>query len=55
MKLNAILDKLYCTSNPCKNGGQCVEIPGNFKCLCGQGFSGNTCEGKLFEYISAIR
>ena len=39
------LDKLFCNSNPCKNAGQCVEVPGNFKCLCGQGFSGNTCDG----------
>lgn len=35
-----------CASNPCQNGGQCldtVESPG-FGCQCRLGYSGRTCE-----------
>lgn len=34
---------LFCTKNPCKNGGQCLE---NTTCSCPRGFSGRYCENR---------
>ncbi|KAG9336604.1 hypothetical protein JZ751_002951 [Albula glossodonta] len=33
-----------CTSNPCRNGGQCHNVVDSFVCECPEGFSGATCE-----------
>ncbi|KAL9961552.1 hypothetical protein ACROYT_G030511 [Oculina patagonica] len=33
-----------CESNPCKNGGQCVDKGSTYGCLCKEGFSGTNCE-----------
>ena len=36
-----------CSSNPCQNGGTCVDLVGElvpFKCLCSQGFTGFLCD-----------
>ena len=30
-----------CASEPCKNGGTCVDLPGEYECICGTtGFEG---------------
>jgi len=35
---------VYCSSNPCQNGGTCTERPSTFFCNCaGTGFAGTTC------------
>ena len=46
-----VLDKpppaLACESNPCKNGGTCVDEPdGKFKCICRDSYVGVYCEIK---------
>ena len=40
-----------CLSNPCENGGSCVETPNEenpYRCDCMRGFLGRNCEGLLF-------
>ena len=41
-----------CASNPCQNGGQCLDTMGMFICQCTPGFSGETCTRS--EYSSKI-
>lgn len=33
-----------CGSNPCQNGGQCLDEDNAYQCLCKEGFSGTNCE-----------
>lgn len=35
--------RLFCDSNPCKNGGTCIEGWAIFKCACPEGFGGRDC------------
>ncbi|KAI8486346.1 hypothetical protein Bbelb_358450 [Branchiostoma belcheri] len=36
-----------CQSNPCQNGGTCVDGLDSYSCNCADSFSGDTCEEKL--------
>ena len=37
-----------CSSNPCKNNGQCYDRLYGYICVCGRGLAGPNCEiGKL--------
>ena len=36
-----------CLTNPCRNGGQCIEGQSLTICKCKGGFYGQFCEGKL--------
>ena len=33
----------FCSSGPCRNGGQCKEGFSTFSCLCPEGFAGKDC------------
>jgi hypothetical protein len=33
-----------CTSNPCQNGGTCVDSINSYTCTCASGYSGTLCE-----------
>lgn len=33
-----------CLSNPCHNGGKCINLIGLFKCDCPEDFVGKQCE-----------
>ena len=32
-----------CSSNPCENGGTCVDGVNRYTCTCAPGFTGDTC------------
>ncbi len=36
----------YCKSEPCQNGGQCIDDIGKFVCNCKNGYTGEKCEAK---------
>ena len=42
-----------CASNPCKNGGQCVDGVAEYECRCLPGFQGLRCEIDTDECQSA--
>lgn len=33
-----------CANSPCRNGGECVDLVGIFKCICKVGYFGTLCE-----------
>ena len=45
---NVLVDTATCLSNPCVNGGTCVDGLNLFTCRCDAGFMGVTCDvGKI--------
>ena len=42
------VDENLCAKNPCKNGGTCQRIGGDFYCECGTGFAGRYCENSTY-------
>ena len=40
---NCETDLNRCRSNPCTNGGTCVNLPDDFRCSCAPGFTGSDC------------
>lgn len=45
-----------CDSDPCVNGGQCVDHIGEFSCQCTKGYQGKRCQVKVcvikFKFFS---
>lgn len=39
-----LLDINDCESNPCKNGGTCIDGVNSYKCICSDGWEGAYCE-----------
>ena len=50
--INVIADVNECESNPCNNGGRCVDGVNGYSCNCTDGYVGLECE--TGEYISSI-
>ncbi len=44
-------DGLECASNPCKNGGQCLEDTLSYTCNCTKYYLGTHCEGIIFSRL----
>lgn len=44
-----------CAVAPCRNGGECVDMVGKFKCICPVGYSGTLCEVRLYYIMKCIR
>ncbi|XP_044019722.1 protein crumbs isoform X2 [Aphidius gifuensis] len=42
----------YCKSNPCINGGVCINEKDNYKCTCPSGWKGNNCQINTNECLS---
>ena len=40
-----------CASNPCRNGGNCVQLVGSYICTCQAGFTGDNCENGNFRFL----
>ena len=40
-----------CASDPCQNGVACNDSVNGYMCLCGNGYRGDNCTGKLNLYI----
>ena len=43
-----------CQSNPCQNGGTCVDGVYSFTCSCPSSFAGPRCEGVKYDFICYI-
>lgn len=43
-----------CDPNPCENGGECVETPSSFLCLCPLGTSGELCDDVTTCALSVV-
>ncbi|RWS30688.1 cubilin-like protein [Leptotrombidium deliense] len=43
------LETNECSSNPCKNGGTCLDLLDGFVCDCMKGWQGQTCESDVDE------
>ena len=41
-----------CESDPCQNGGTCVEGVDEFECVCAAGFEGTLCDTESDECAS---
>lgn len=46
----SLLDINDCESNPCRNGGTCIDKINVYQCICADGWEGPNCETS--EYIS---
>lgn len=48
--ISRVEDAAACASNPCNNGGSCVEMIDNYTCLCPDPWTGAQCNnGEIFR------
>ena len=45
------LDINECASQPCQNGGQCVDGVNGYNCTCADGYAGTNCEQSWYNYF----
>ena len=43
-----------CLTNPCHNGGSCVNVGETFECICRKGFTGKKCKGEYYILQNAL-
>ncbi|XP_055957051.1 cubilin-like [Patella vulgata] len=48
-QLQALLTNNECNSNPCRNGGTCLDLFNGFICKCPNAWQGNNCETDVNE------
>jgi hypothetical protein len=41
-----------CASNPCNNGGICLNAKDDYECACQGGFSGKNCDDEVSQCLS---
>lgn len=44
-----------CESNPCLNGGQCIDHISGFSCKCTAGYTGKRCHVKVKKEFLSMR
>lgn len=49
--LQSVADINDCESNPCKNGGTCIDGINSYKCICSDGWEGNYCETSKLTFL----
>ena len=42
-----------CVSNPCMNGGSCVNTKESYRCECARGYKGVNCQNEINECLSS--
>ena len=48
-----VSDDNECLSNPCQNGGTCIDLYNYYSCQCVGRFIGNNCQiGSTYTYFS---
>lgn len=47
------IDEDECVSEPCFNGGTCIDSLNSYTCKCAQGFTGSLCKTGLFFYVNS--
>lgn len=50
--LQTVADINDCESNPCKNGGTCIDGINSYKCICSDGWEGTYCETSKLSLFS---
>ena len=43
-----VLDINECLSDPCQNGGECIDTTYDFMCLCEHDFTGHICQSGMY-------
>ena len=51
MTLFNFIGRDFCSSNPCKNGGSCINLEEKFECICPDFAKGPRCEGEIYSGI----
>ena len=50
--LSFLSDIDECATNPCMNGGSCVDGIGSYSCSCPTGYEGDQCQiGKIYDLL----
>ncbi|XP_044023835.1 delta-like protein 4 [Siniperca chuatsi] len=49
--VNCDLEVRECDSQPCRNGGHCLDSENGYKCVCPQGFEGTHCEHRMLTCV----
>ena len=39
-----------CSTNPCRNGGACIDGVNSYQCNCADGYTGANCEQSKFSF-----
>uniref|UniRef100_A0A8D9BLU1 Cubilin n=1 Tax=Cacopsylla melanoneura TaxID=428564 RepID=A0A8D9BLU1_9HEMI len=50
-KLQADLRRNECASNPCRNGGTCIDLFAKYQCICPENWEGVSCEIDVNECV----
>ncbi len=50
----AVTGVMPCTSNPCQNGGTCVDLDDSFSCTCRGGFGGTVCSSEFYSHRFSV-
>ena len=49
---NIYLDDNECLSQPCRNGGSCIDGVNSYTCQCALGYTGTNCEISEYSNIT---